>query len=146
MSIKNLQTHYIIGIGRSGTSLLMSLLGAHPSIHGTPENYFSVFFAKKFKNKTRFSAHEIQLIHRFNIAFDKLQPYVAFQYTLNEENDLLKKGFKGNYNELCQQIYLSFEHATIKNTEAKIINRYSSGKERQTSIMRCVIRSKRPPK
>lgn len=121
MSIKNLQTHYIIGIGRSGTSLLMSLLGAHPSIHGTPENYFSVFFAKKFKNKTRFSAHDIRLIHRFNIAFNKLQPYVAFQYTLNEENDLLKNGFKGNYNELCQQIYLSFEHATIKNTEAKII-------------------------
>ena len=113
--MKDVKTNYIIGIGRSGTSLLMSLLGSHPTIHATPENYFSIFFSNAFQNKTVFSPQDIRLIHRFNIAFGKLQPYVAFNYVLDESNDLLKNGFKGTYLELCNEIYLSFQHTSLQN-------------------------------
>jgi hypothetical protein len=115
MRLKDVKTNYIIGIGRSGTSLLMSLLGAHPIIHATPENYFSIFFSNTFQNKTVFSPQDIRLIHRFNIAFGKLQPYVAFNYILNESSDLLKNGFTGTYLELCNEIYLSFQHTSLQN-------------------------------
>ena len=115
MKLKDVKTNYIIGIGRSGTSLLMSLLGAHPIIHTTPENYFSIFFSNAFQNKTVFSPQDIRLIHRFNIAFGKLQPYVGFNYILNDASDLLNNGFKGTYLELCNEIYLSFQHTTLQN-------------------------------
>jgi hypothetical protein len=121
MDFKSVQTHYIIGIGRSGTSLLMSLLGAHPNLHATPENYFSIFFSQAFQNKTVFSAQDIHLIHRFNLAFGKLQPYVAFNYVLNEDSELLKNGFKGTYRELCNVIYLSFQHTTLQNEAVSAI-------------------------
>jgi hypothetical protein len=119
--LKDVKTNYIIGIGRSGTSLLMSLLGAHPSIHTTPENYFSIFFSNAFQNKTVFSPQDIRLIHRFNIAFGKLQPYVAFNYVINDASDLLNNGFKGTYLELCKEIYLSFQHTTLQNKEVSTI-------------------------
>lgn len=119
--MKDVKTNYIIGIGRSGTSLLMSLLGAHPSIHTTPENYFSIFFSNAFQNKTVFSPKDIRLIHRFNIAFGKLQPYVAFNYVINDASDLLNNGFKGTYLELCKEIYLSFQHTTLQNKEVSTI-------------------------
>lgn len=119
--MKDVKTNYIIGIGRSGTSLLMSLLGAHPSIHTTPENYFSIFFSNAFQNKTVFSPQDIRLIHRFNIAFGKLQPYVAFNYVINDASDLLNNGFKGTYLELCKEIYLSFQHTTLQNKEVSTI-------------------------
>jgi hypothetical protein len=109
------QINYIIGIGRSGTSLLMSLLGSHPELHAPPENYFSVFFANAFANKTSFAPQEIQLIHRFNNAFGKLQPYVGFEYEL--PNEVITNGFKGSYLELCNEIYNSFQHAVIPKKE-----------------------------
>lgn len=102
------KVNYIIGIGRSGTSLLMSLLGSHPAIHTPPENYFSVFFAKAFSSKKSFTIKEIELINRFNIAFGKLQPYVGFEYQMPEK--ILKQGFDGTYLELCKIIYSSFKH------------------------------------
>lgn len=108
---ESIKIHYIIGIGRSGTSLLMSLLGSQPVIHTPPENYFSVFFERSFSNKTTFSAREIELIHKFNLAFGKLQPYVGFDYQLPDS--LLKNGFQGTYFQLCKIIYSSFKHVSF---------------------------------
>lgn len=113
--------NYILGMGRSGTSLLMSLIGSHPQIHSTPENYFSVFFANAFLHKTYFTPKDIALIHRFNLAFEKLQPYVGFRYDLSNHSDLLKNGFHGTYFELCKQIYRQFQHETLDKSEAKIV-------------------------
>jgi hypothetical protein len=113
------QVNYIIGIGRSGTSLLVSLLGSQASIHTLPENYFSVFFAHYFKNKTSFSNQDVSLIHTFNQHFNLLQPYIGFSYKLDEK--LLKNGFEGNYLELCKRIYRSFEHSTLNKSNPSII-------------------------
>jgi hypothetical protein len=112
---------YVIGMGRSGTSLLMSLLGMHPELHTTPENYFSVFFANAFLHKTYFSPKDIALIHRFNLAFESLQPYVGFRYLLREDSPILKEGFKGTYYELCKEIYRHFEHVTLPKGQTKMI-------------------------
>ncbi len=112
---------YVIGMGRSGTSLLMSMLGTHPELHTTPENYFSVFFANAFLHKTHFTPKDIALIHRFNLAFERLQPYVGFRYTLREDSEILKEGFHGTYYDLCKKIYRHFQHATLAKGETKMI-------------------------
>lgn len=113
------KVNYIIGIGRSGTSLLMSLLGSHPEIHTPPENYFSVFFSNAFSTKKTFTPKEIDLINRFNLAFGQLQPYVGFEYKLAE--NILKEGFNGTYLDLCKLIYSSFKHLPFPNKNASII-------------------------
>jgi hypothetical protein len=103
MNIK--EVNYIIGIGRSGTTLLTSVLGNHPEIKTIPENYFVTFFYNSFKNKTYFKPSELLLIHEFNLLFNKLQPYIGYDYTLNKENDFLQQPFIGSYFELCKQFY-----------------------------------------
>lgn len=116
MSDKN-QVAYIIGIGRSGTSLLMSLLGAHPEIWPTPENYFSTFFAHAYAKKNTFTEKEIQLMNRFNRAFGELQPYVGFDFEPIPE----KTTFNGSYLDWCAMIYQRFRHITLGEKQTKLI-------------------------
>lgn len=53
MSIKSkhIQTHYIIGIGRSGTTLLSKLLNQHQNCLVTLETDFVTFFTSRLKKK-----------------------------------------------------------------------------------------------
>jgi len=74
------QHHHIIGIGRSGTTLLQSLLNAHPDIWAGPEDYFIPFFYRQWKNKTTFTATDLKYMEAFHKAFEKLQPYVGFTF------------------------------------------------------------------
>jgi hypothetical protein len=115
----NTQVNYIIGIGRSGTSLLVSLLGSQPNIQTIPENYFSMFFAHYYAKKTTFSVQDVRLINSFNEKFNILQPYIGFSYLLEEK--LLKNGFNGDYLSLCKLIYSSFHHNTMNRFDPAVI-------------------------
>ena len=116
-----IEVNYIIGIGRSGTTLLTSILGAHPEINTIPENYFVTFFYNSFKNKTYFKPSELILIHEFNLLFNKLQLYIGFDYTLTKEDDFLHQPFIGSYHELCKRFYKFFKHKTNHSVNAPII-------------------------
>lgn len=107
-----IDVNYIIGIGRSGTTLLTSILGAHPEINTIPENYFVTFFYNSFKDKTYFTPSELLLIHEFNLLFNKLQPYIGYDYILTKEDDFLQHPFMGSYHELCKYFYNFFRHKT----------------------------------
>jgi len=50
-------------MGRSGTSLLTSILNSHSKIHASPENNFLLFIASYLNKKTTFSAKDIELIN-----------------------------------------------------------------------------------
>lgn len=52
--MKPIKYNFIVGIGRSGTTLLMSMLNAHPLLQGTPEVNFFNFFYNSWKNKNSF--------------------------------------------------------------------------------------------
>lgn len=56
---------YIIGIGRSGTTLLSKLLNYHKQCLVSPELEFAVFFMGHFGSKTRFTEAEYKTIVRF---------------------------------------------------------------------------------
>lgn len=115
------EVNYIIGIGRSGTTLLTSILGAHPAINTVPENYFVTFFYNSFKNKTCFKTSDLMLIHEFNLLFNRLQPYIGYDYTLTKEDDFLQQSFIGSYHELCKHFYNFFKHKTNNSVNAPII-------------------------
>ena len=113
------QIHYVVGIGRSGTSLLMSLLGAHPEIHCPPENYFRTFFRHAYAEKKEFTPREIKRILEFNRAFHELQPVVGYDYEVPP--NLETENFKGDYDELCALIYKCYIHKSFPNKIPTII-------------------------
>ena len=55
--------NFIIGMGRSGTSLLTSILNSHSKIYASPENNFLLFIASYLNKKTTFSGKDIDLIN-----------------------------------------------------------------------------------
>lgn len=50
-------------MGRSGTSLLTSILNSHSKIYASPENNFLLFIATYLNKKTAFSAKDVELIN-----------------------------------------------------------------------------------
>ena len=50
-------------MGRSGTSLLTSILNSHSKIYASPENNFLLFIATYLNKKTAFSAQDVDLIN-----------------------------------------------------------------------------------
>ena len=66
------KVHYVIGIGRSGTSLLMSLLGAHQNLHTPPENYFNTFFKNAFQKCTMWNC-------LLTVEFKRIKDWVRIQ-------------------------------------------------------------------
>jgi hypothetical protein len=107
--------HHIIGIGRSGTTLLQSMLNAQPEVWAGPENYFIPFFYNAWKDKTEFSREDLRLAARFHKAFGILQPYVGF--TFDESRFVSNTAIK-SYQELIIHTYSSFVDQLAPTKEA----------------------------
>lgn len=107
--------HHIIGIGRSGTTLLQSMLNAQPEVWAGPENYFIPFFYDAWKNKTEFSREDLRLAARFHKAFGILQPYVGFTF---DESKFVSNTEIKSYQELIIHTYRSFVDQLAPTKEA----------------------------
>jgi protein-tyrosine sulfotransferase len=57
--IKNIQMLFILGKGRSGTSLLQNMLNAHPAVVGPPESKFAVIFYPKFAHIKKWTEKDV---------------------------------------------------------------------------------------
>lgn len=98
---ENTSPIFIIGIGRSGTTLLSKLLNQHPNINVLPEIPFLLFFHKKFKSK-KITAQDLELTKNY-----------LYEFSNTEESRLivdkiifdLKNKENLNYNEFCNTIY-----------------------------------------
>lgn len=77
---KMLQLNFIVGIGRSGTTLLTNILHRHPEIISTPENNF-LLFAKSLRNKN-FGDELIQ--NQFKGIFELRHNHETSIWSLNE--------------------------------------------------------------
>lgn len=107
--------HHIVGIGRSGTTLLQSMLNAQPEVWAGPENYFIPFFYDAWKNKTEFSREDLRLAARFHKAFGILQPYVGFTF---DESKFVSNSEIKSYQELIIHTYRSFVDQLAPTKEA----------------------------
>ena len=106
---------YIVGIGRSGTTLLKSLLNQHHKVFAGPENYFVRFFYPNWKNKTKFTPTDIKLIQKFNSSFHELQPPIGFepQDFKNTEVD--------DFYSFCAENYLLYNNSAANGKEISLI-------------------------
>lgn len=101
--------HFIVGIGRSGTTLLMSMLNAHPAIQATPEINFFNFFSAKWASKKQFSEADKNLVMQFVLRY-KNHNFSGFGFDLEQFGKTESRNFK----ELYQHFYSSFTYGGEK--------------------------------
>jgi len=104
--LSNIKINFIIGTGRSGTTLLVVLLNQLKNCIATPEIHHFIFFYKKYKNIDSISQQLIDdykkyLTYYFNY---KKNPLIGPQN--NTLIDKLNVGQKINYSQLTKLIYL----------------------------------------
>lgn len=97
--------HFIVGIGRSGTTLLMSMLNAHPEIQATPEINFFNFFSGRWESKKRFSEKNKSLVMQFVLRY-KNHNFSGFGFDLEQFGKTKSRSF----NELYRNFYGSFTY------------------------------------
>jgi len=118
------QLHFIIGIGRSGTTILNKILNSHPSIHSLPEANFLVFFLNGFKDVTQFTPEHIELIFEQISIFSLSQPLVGYEFDINASKsklvDIVCKTTL-SYEQLCKTIYSEFKVSGNDKTSATIL-------------------------
>jgi len=63
--IRRIPVVFILGKGRSGTSLLQNMLDAHPAIIGPPESKFAVLFYPRFSHIKKWKESDVLLFVKF---------------------------------------------------------------------------------
>lgn len=117
--------HFIIGIGRSGTTILSKSLNKYSEIHCLPEANFLLFFLCHFKNKTNFSTNDIEDIFKQICLYSKSHPWAGWEFNAEQTRvAILKKMSVSNdmtYQEICKVIYTQFKVIGIDKSNAKIL-------------------------
>jgi hypothetical protein len=109
----NKELCFIIGIGRSGTTVLSRVLNTHPQLHCLPEANFLVFFLNSYKNKTQFSFADIDLIFEQILVYSHSHPWYGW-WTFDIET-ARQNAYKASENKsldyigLCKLIYTHFK-------------------------------------
>lgn len=100
---------FIIGMPRSGTTLLRIMCNHHPSIISPPESRFMLSLRKKFQHKS-LEPHDVATILDYLKADRKITGAWKLNYPLLEQelHTCIKTG--GNFEALCQTIYLHRLH------------------------------------
>lgn len=108
-----MQLHFIIGIGRSGTTILNKLLNNYKQIHCLPEANFLIFCLHQFKNKTAFSEYDVDLLFEEIELYSYSHPWVGWQFDLKKTRVNIKQQLhftkEMNYEVLCKLIYQAFK-------------------------------------
>lgn len=111
--MKDCKFNFIVGIGRSGTTLLMSMLNSHPKLQATPEVNFFNFFNSSWKNKTSFTDNDLKDINIYFEAFKNRKQASGFSWDIEQ----FKKNINGfteiNFNKIYNAFYLSFAYNNI---------------------------------
>ncbi len=122
---QNSNIHFIIGIGRSGTTILTKLLNEYQNIHCLPEANFLTFFLHRFKHKTSFTLPEIEMVFEQIQIYSLSNPWIGWDFDTEavkkEVLDHLSVSTKITYQELCKLIYRGFEMNGVDKKEAPLL-------------------------
>lgn len=80
--LSDLPIYYILGIGRSGTTLLSSLLNMHPQVWATPEILFLSFFYHSINSQANWKEQISPLIKRY---FDDIPPLESLGWSFDKQ-------------------------------------------------------------
>lgn len=101
--------NFIVGIGRSGTTLLMSMLNAHPNIQATPEVNFFNFFHHSFKNKKKFSENDISIIVDYIKSYKDIN-FSGFDFDIQS----FQQSNSTNFKDLYENFYSNFFYGDVR--------------------------------
>lgn len=102
--IRKIPIVFILGIGRSGTTLLQSLLNSHPNIIAPPESQFIAFLYSRFKRIKHWNNKDISKFVNDLFIF----PKISEQWLLNEKDiytNLLSIKNNADYQLLCKMVF-----------------------------------------
>lgn len=119
--LNKIQLNFIIGIGRSGSTLLVTLLNQNKNCIAVPEIHHFIRFYKKYKNIDKVTEEVINDYKSYLTLFinHKKNPLIGpINYSLI---DKLKIGDKINYSQLTKLIYLSIYGDKGINNEINVI-------------------------
>lgn len=104
--LDDIKINFIVGIGRSGSTLLVSILNQHPNCISTPELHHFIRFYKKYRNINCVSESLITDYKNYLDLFFtyKVNPLIGPKN--NTLLDSLKVGEKISYSQLTKLIYL----------------------------------------
>lgn len=108
--------NFIVGIGRSGTTLLMSMLNSHPELQATPEVNFFVFFYSSWKHKTDFTEADFAKVEFYMSKYDKRKQVSGFEWKTELFRENIKNSTKINFEIIYKCFYLSFVYANTPKT------------------------------
>lgn len=100
---------FIVGMGRSGTTMLTNMLNLNPNIIACPENEFVMYAYADFKNK---NFNDKITVNRFiNLFEGKFSKIISFWKPGNQLSYLITELQDKTYANVCKQVYLSYPFA-----------------------------------
>ncbi len=119
------QLHFIIGIGRSGTTILTKLLNTFQDVHCLPEANFLVFFLNQYRNKQTFSEADINLLFNQIELYSLSHPWVGWEFNIAKVKTeclyYIKNNIHITFNELSKFIYLNFKVVGVDKIKASVL-------------------------
>jgi hypothetical protein len=116
---------FIVGIGRSGTTLLTKLLNNHPAIHCLPEANFMLFFLHRYGSKKKFTSDEIDKLFEEIDLFELSHPWVGWEFdkvdTRKKVDEYINSAGEKNYADLCRIVYENFNVSGVNKEDAEIL-------------------------
>ena len=107
---------FIVGMGRSGTTLLTNMLNLNPSVIACPENEFILFTQNTLKDKNFENEDTVNsFVNLFNYKFSKI---ISFWKPKPELKHAIINLKNKSYANVCKQVYLNYPFA--KNSSEKI--------------------------
>lgn len=100
---------FIVGMGRSGTTMLTNMLNLNPNIIACPENEFVLYAYTDFKNK---DFNDQITVNRFiNLFEGKFSKIISFWKPGNQLTEFITNLKSKTYANVCKQVYLSYPFA-----------------------------------
>lgn len=107
--------NFIIGIGRSGTTLLMNMLNNHEKIIAFPEIRFFNFFYHSWKNKKSIELHDLNAIHTYFLVHKSRIEHSPYRW----KEELFIDQLKNIKTKAFSEKYSAFFNSFIFNGESK---------------------------
>jgi hypothetical protein len=110
---------FIIGMGRSGTTLLTNMFNSNPEVVSTPENEFIVFSKQSFQDKD-FSNEAILNSFMYMLSFDYSVVHSIWKPSSELASDIRQLKEK-NFANVCKLVYLNYPFAGKEKKDIKLI-------------------------
>ncbi len=119
--LQQIPIYYIVGIGRSGTSLLTALFHPNPKVWASPENTFLLFFYQAYRHKKTWTAKDINAICDYFQLIFETHPHIGWQFDFDKmKQDLSQLPPHTDYANFCKAIYFNFSPSNCEKKQTDI--------------------------